>query len=120
MGECNRDQYINENIVLPGIRKVQFDAETINSFTIANEVIAAADTEQSYSFPSGTKGFEIAARDKFAKLQISFTSGQSNSLFRTVPYGVTWGKTGLDSSTSFTVYFQSPKVGATIEIVSWS
>ena len=117
---CNRNQYGDAGVVLPGIRRVQFDAETITSFTIENLTVAAADTEQSYALPSGTKGFEIRARGGTGVIKLSFTSGESGTKYRAIPYGVSWGKTGLDTATSWTLYFQSSKSGFTVEVVSWA
>jgi len=119
MNNCNRKQYENTSVVLPGIRRVQIDSETVSSPTIANVTVITADSEVSYALPSGTVKYKIRARNT-AKLKLSYTSGESGTVYQTIFPGCVMWEEGLDSSTDFTLYFQTPTAGTVVEIISWA
>lgn len=88
------------------------------NFNIANVTATLANTEYSYSFPTGTKKFKIKARGN-AKLQIAKTSGQTNTTFVTVSPGAIFEEQDINITT-FTIYFASSKSGEIVEIWSWN
>lgn len=88
-----------------------------DSPVIVNTVIALADTEQSYALPAGTSRFMIKVNG--ADLKLAYAPGTSGTTFLTVPRWCFYTETDI-SPTSLTLYFQSPLVGLSIEIVSWS
>jgi len=85
---------------------------------IQNISIAAANTEQSYVIPNGTKWFEITSRGKKAIIKYSYTSGQSGTVYREIYTGQTHTKEYLNID-GVTLYFQSSAVGAILEIEAW-
>lgn len=86
--------------------------------TLANVSMPSANTEYSYAFPTGTSKFTIRNRNN-GLLQFAFTSGQTNTVFFTLPSGVPYCEDGI-SAGSVTIYFESPKPSQTLEIISWS
>lgn len=117
MNSCNRDQYSNSNVVLPGIRRVQVNS--VSTPVIYNFEISAANTEYSYSLPNGTMRFEFRSRDG-KKIKIAYNNGESDTSYRTIHPGETYREEGIDSSASLTLYFQSTSANVNVEIVSWS
>lgn len=94
------------------------DVNTVSNPTIANPEATLANTEYSYTFPSDTKRFSIRLRGT-ARLQVSYSSGQTGVVYRTIFAGETYEESGLEVS-SLNIYFQSNKSGEKIEIVSWA
>lgn len=84
----------------------------------ANVIIAAANVEQSYTFPADTKEFLLHMRTA-VPLKVSYFAGQSDILFDSVPANAYWGEDNLDVA-SLTIYFQSPTAGSIVEIRSWT
>lgn len=79
--------------------------------------MTSADTEYSYTFPTGTRAFRIKLRALNALLKIAFASGESGSSYITVPYGdflEMKAKVG-----GATIYFQSPTAAQVSEIKTW-
>ena len=85
--------------------------------TIYNITIAAADTEQSQALPANTKRFIIRARGN-GRVQIAYTSGDSGTLYMTLRPGAVFEDENF--YTGQTLYFQSNKVGETVEITAYS
>ena len=85
---------------------------------VDNLVIAAADTEQSFTFPAKTKSFLIQPRGN-SKLRLSYAAGMSGTDFYTIRSGAFYGESGIDADTT-TIYVQSPQAGLVVELVSWS
>jgi hypothetical protein len=119
MNNCNRNQYPTTSVVLPGIRRVQVDSQTVGSPTIANITVPLASTEVSYALPTGSTRFRIRTRNS-AKLQLAYVSGDSGTQFETIRPGVVLEEQGLDSTIAFTLYFQTPAAGTIVEIISWA
>ena len=112
--------------------KIGLDTEIINpstrpvpvSFTpaaltpsIFNVTTGAANAESSQALPVGTQQFSIANIGN-GVLQVSFTVGTSGTVFKTIPPGAEWEKSGINST--LTLYFQSNKASQDIEIVAWA
>jgi len=87
--------------------------------TIANVAVVLANTEYSYTFPTGTKSFLLRDRDADSKLRIAFVSGDTSSnYFTNYPGNIYPGK-DLNTGSGFTIYFRSNKANRVIEIESW-
>ena len=75
---------------------------------ITNLSLVAADTEYSLALQSNLKQLIIRNRD-IARTKVSFASGQSGSLFITIPKGGTLTLDQLDF-TGETLYLQANKI----------
>lgn len=86
--------------------------------TIANVAIASADTEQSHSFPAGTKRFFVKPRGA-GKIKLSHIATQSGSNYITIWPGAVYDSNEVAAS-PYTIYFQSPIAGLVVEMESWA
>lgn len=84
----------------------------------ANVAMAVADTEYSYSLPSGTTKFQVQNRE-IGLVKLAFTASQSGVTYWTIFPGCQYWEEGV-SAGSVTLYFQSPTAAQTLEIISWS
>lgn len=108
---------VNDLVINPD-GSINVNASPLTTPLIVNQVATLANTEYSYSFPTGTKKFSLRARGK-AKLQLAFVSGNSGTNYITVFSGSKYEEIGL-KLTAITAYFQSNKAGETVEILSWT
>ncbi len=84
--------------------------------TTFNEVIAAANVEQSLVLPTSICGYLIKTRGN-GSLKLTHVSGESGTNYLEIP-----GKSSYTDDHSFanlTLYFQSPQVGEVVEVVVW-
>jgi hypothetical protein len=95
------------------------NSSSVSTPNIQNISISLANTEQSFSFPSTTKKFEIKLRGS-GRLQISYTSGASGTNFITLPIGTSYSVNDLNLSGNLDIYFQSSKASETLEIEYWN
>lgn len=95
-----------------------FSSSPYTTPVIANPTASVANTEYSYTFPDGTRKFRINARGN-SKLQISYSSGTTNTQYITIYPGNSFEESEL-STTSFTIYYRSSKANEVVEILSWS
>jgi hypothetical protein len=86
--------------------------------TIQNITAASASTEYNVVIPSNTKKYMIRNRNT-GKIQYSFITGQTNTNFITIMPGNTIEETGLDLTSSLTIYFETSKPNQIIEVLSW-
>lgn len=86
--------------------------------TIANITIAAANTEQSHTFPANTRFYLLRTRNH-ARLQIADNSGESSTKFITVSPGAVYSSQVFNAVTT-AIYFQSPIAGTIVEAESWA
>ena len=93
------------------------DNETIP--TIANVAVLLANTEYSYTFPTGTKSFMLRDRDSDSKLRIALTLGDTATNYFTNYPGNIYVKDNTNTTSGFTVYFRSNKANRVMEILSW-
>lgn len=84
---------------------------------VQNLTLTNANQEYPHTFPANTKAFLIQARGN-ARLNLSYTSGESGTIYRTIWPGSFVGQDGISSATT-TVYLQSPTAGAIVELESW-
>lgn len=82
---------------------------------VTNVTLTLQNTEYSHPLTSNLKQCIIKARG-FAKLQISFTSGDSGTKFLTIPNGTSLSLNDLDF-TSKTLYLQSDTSSVVVEIL---
>lgn len=83
---------------------------------IYNVSIAVANTEQSQALPATIVGYLIRTRGE-SELKLSHVVTESGTKFLTVPGCSTYED--LHTYNNLTLYFQSPQVGDTVEIVAW-
>lgn len=86
---------------------------------ITNLSAPSANTEVSHTFQDNTQKFHIKTRSSVADMQFAFTSGQSDTVFITIPSGVTFTEDDLDLS-GVTIFLQTDKGNQTIEILEWA
>lgn len=93
--------------------------DPITTQTIANETVALADTEQSYAFPTATKRFRLYNRGPDV-IKWTFVATESGTNYVSLYPHTHYGWIDLDTSTSYTLYFQSPSANTIIEIDTWA
>jgi hypothetical protein len=87
--------------------------------TLANVAMASAATEYSYILPIGTLKYFIKLRGS-ARLQLAFTLGGSSTTYLTISPGCFYSDSGLNLTSTVTIFFQSPSAGQLAEIVTWA
>lgn len=87
--------------------------------TIANVTMTNANTEYSYALPANTKKFQFKERAGASSVKYSFTSGESGTVYVTLPVGSTKYFEG-SWLRGLTVYFQCPDAGKVLEIEVWT
>jgi len=105
-----------------GVKKL-LDVHVANSSVagapyVVNIPMPLANTEYNYPLLANTKQIMFKSRNN-SLLKFTFAAGQSGTTFITVPEGSTYTLEGIDQTTSITLYFQSPNVSETLEIISW-
>lgn len=85
--------------------------------TITNLTLTLANTEYSHTFTSAVQKFLIRARGA-SRLQISFISGNTNTIFTTIPKGTALSVGDLNYAG--TVYIEGNIAGDIVEILSWT
>lgn len=86
---------------------------------ISNISISLANTEQSYTFPDGTSKISIKLREGDAIIKYAWNSGESDTEYVTIGYGVKELIDGVVLNNK-TIYFQVSKANKVVEIQSWS
>ncbi len=84
---------------------------------VQNVTIAAANTEQSHTFPAYTKAIQIKARGN-GRILMAFDAGTSGTVYQTIWPGAVYTQENIGSA-STTIYFQSPIAGLILELTSW-
>lgn len=98
---------------------VQAQIQPVDTQTIANETVSLANSEQSYAFPSGTRRFRLFNRGP-GLIKWTFVSTESGTNYVSLYPETHYGWMELDSTTSRTLYFQSPSANTIIEIDTWA
>lgn len=86
--------------------------------TIINKVVISANTEETVTFPVGTKRFALMPRTP-TKMQIAYASGETNSNYISVRPGKCYEEKNVNISMGLTLYFETSKPNVTIEILYW-
>lgn len=89
--------------------------QQITDVKITNLTLTLANTEYSHSLVQSCKSIEIAARGN-SKLKISFISGQSGVVYKTIPKNTSY-ELSIFNFSSKTLYIQSDISGDIVEIV---
>lgn len=92
---------------------------TVSTPTITNISIPLANTEQSFTFPIGTKRFAVKIRAS-AKLKIAYISGASGTNYIFIPIGCEYTEDNLDLTVGLPMYFQCESAGEILEIITWN
>jgi len=88
--------------------------------TIVNPVSpGTANTEFSQALTGNIKQFMIRARERNAKVQIAFNTGESGTTFFTIEKGAVLSIDNINAI-SPTIYMQTNKTSVTIEIMYWT
>jgi hypothetical protein len=90
---------------------------TDTTTTIFNVAIPLANTEVSQALPANTKKFMFKSRSK-STIKFAYTSGASGTTYITLPAGAVYEDDNY--YTSLTIYFQSSKMGDTLELIAHS
>lgn len=93
------------------------DPSIVFTGTVENVSIAVANTEQSHTFPAGSRSIQVKARGG-SKLKMSFSPGTSGTTYQTIWPGAVYSQENI-GATSTTIYFQSPVAGLVVEMTSW-
>lgn len=81
-------------------------------------IVASANTEQTFTFPAGTRQVGFKARGT-GKILWGWDSGDTVTNYTTLDHGCVYASPIFDKP-SLTLYFQSPIAGLVIEAESWS
>lgn len=87
--------------------------------TIYNATIALADTEQSQALPAGTKYVRIANYG-MADLKLAYNATESGTNYLTIVCGADLILPALDSTNTYTLYYQADSPGGRVEIETWA
>lgn len=87
---------------------------------IINSVAVLAATEYSISLPTGTKKFSIKCRQSNTDIKFSYLSGQSGTSYITIPRANEYENNNLLLDGALTIYYQTNKPAATIEVEYWT
>lgn len=93
------------------------DPTVVFTGTVENVSVIQADTEQSHTFPAGSKAIQVKARGP-SKVKMSFSPGTSGSVYQTIWPGSAYFQENIGAA-STTIYFQSPVAGLVVELTSW-
>lgn len=104
--------------LLRGSGGVLSTGSALSSPAVHNVVIAAADVEQSFTFPANTRRFVIKPRGH-GKIRLAHIATESASNYLTIWPGAFYCSPEFAASAK-TIYFQSPVEGLSIEMESWS
>lgn len=90
--------------------------ESVSAYQVDNLSMPLANTEYSYTFPTGTKTFGFRNRES-GVVKLRHISGGDHFTFD--PFITNWVN-DIKSSASVTVIFESPKAAQLIELIFWS
>lgn len=90
--------------------------ETLTTPLVSILSMPLANTEYSFTFPAGTKEYALQNRANGLVKYKTVSLGDYWTLFPGQPYYIN----NIKGSATVTVYFESPKIAQTIEILSWS
>jgi hypothetical protein len=90
--------------------------QTLDGFDVATVSLTLANTEYTYNFPAGTKGFQLQNRTG-ALVKVRKTSGGA---YWSLYPGQPWFPTNIKGSSSVSVILESPTAAQTIEVLYWS
>jgi hypothetical protein len=86
--------------------------------TVTN-ISLTASTEVGLALPASCRQFLIKLRGANASLQVAYAAGTSGTTFLTVPPGNFYADSALSTS-SVTLYVQTPQAAQTVELLTWT
>jgi hypothetical protein len=92
------------------------ETQTFSGFDIATISLTLANTEYTYNFPAGTKGFQIQNRGG-AVIKLRKTSGGD---FWTFFPGQPWFPVNIKGTATISIILESPSAAQTVEVLYWS
>jgi len=119
MANCPPTRNDHEYLKFTADSRVRVTVDSVSAPTITNLVVATSGTEESHTFSTSVKRFRIRSRGK-AKLQIAYTTGETNTTFITLTPGAVYEEEALALSAALTLYLESNKSGDTVEILEWA
>jgi hypothetical protein len=108
--KVNSDGSINVNLVGINVPSTPI---------IVNVSMPLAGTQYSFTFPTGTKRYNLYVRGN-AKLQFCFITGQTNTKYRTLEMGASYTEESILNSAPLPIYFQASQPGKILEILYWT
>jgi hypothetical protein len=111
------DQITGDTVKVEADGSINVNVGAVTNPAIVNFNIPMPNTEYNYTLPANTKRFLIKCRNN-GILKLSYVSGQSGTLYLTIPAGSSYREEGISSA--LTLFFQSSKGSEVLEIVSWS
>lgn len=91
-----------------------------NTAILQNISAPLAGTEYVITIPANVTKYEIRARDTGAcRIQYSYVSGQTNSIFKTIYPGSSKVEENVTFTSPFIIYFETSKSNQTIEVEVW-
>ena len=94
------------------------DGSSPTNPAITNISLTLASTEVTIALPTECKRFLIKLRG-FSPLQLSYVSGQSGTIYLTMPAGSFYAEDSVNPTGKF-LYVQSPVAGEVVELVTWT
>lgn len=86
---------------------------------IYNLSMTSANTEYSQQLDANTVRFTVKLRNPGVDLQMAVVSGESNTVYVTIPAGTTWTEDIKSMATGITLYFRAGTASQVAEIISW-
>lgn len=91
----------------------------LDNFGVANYAMPLANTEYTFSLPSGIKNFSFQTREG-GLIKVAKTLGQSGITYFSIYPGVTYNIESVTGNSTITIYVQSPKASQTLEVIYWT
>jgi hypothetical protein len=92
------------------------ETQTFTGFDITSVAITLANTEYSYTFPAGTKGFQIQNRDTGVVKLRKTSGGQYWTFFPGQP----WFPVNIKGNATISIILESTSASQTVEVLYWS
>ena len=92
------------------------ETQTFSGFDVTKVVLVAANTEYTYTFPSGTKGFQIQNRDNGIVKLRKVSGGDYWTFFGGQP----WYPVNIKGNATISIILESPLANQTVEVLYWS
>lgn len=90
--------------------------QTLDGFDVDTLVLTTANTEYTYTFPSGTKAFALQNRNNGVVKLRKVSGGDFWTFFPGQPYY----PANIKSSATIAIILESPLANQTIELLYWS
>jgi hypothetical protein len=92
------------------------ETQTFTGFDIAKVSLILPNVEYTYTFPSGTKGFQIQNRNSGAIKLRKVSGGDYWTFFAGQP----WFPVNIKGNATISIILESPSPSQTVEVLYWS